>query len=75
MTIDLTLSHGLNKVPGGQLITIFNDKVLGLTESPTMGVIVLLAGGVSLPVRETKQDILAKMAQLKQGENINGTTN
>jgi len=75
MTIDLTLSHGLNKVPGGQTITIFSDKVLGLTESPTMGVIVLLAGGVSLPVRETKQDILAKMAQLKQGENINGTTN
>jgi len=72
MTLDFTLSLGLNKVAPGTVITIFEDKVLGLTESPTMGVIVLLAGGVSLPVKETKQAILEKMAANKQGESLNG---
>ena len=42
MTIDFTLSLGLNKVAPGTVITIFEDKILGLTESPTMGVIAVV---------------------------------
>lgn len=72
MTIDLTLSMGLNKVAPGQVITIFQDKVLGITESPNMGVLVLLAGGVSLPVKETKKAIMEMMV-IK--EKINGGNN
>lgn len=63
MTIDFTLSMGLNKVSPGTCITIFKDKILGVTESPNLGVIVLLAGGVSLPVKETKEEILLKMKE------------
>jgi len=69
MTIDLTLSLGLNKVAPGTVMTIFEDKVLGITESPTMGVIVLLAGGVSLPVKESKQDIILKIKEMKDVRN------
>lgn len=75
MTIDFTLSHGLNKVPGGQVITIYTDKILGITESSTLGVIVLLAGGVSLPVKETKSAILAELKKERENGNTNGDNN
>jgi len=63
LTIDVTLSLGLNNLAPGTSLTIFKDKIVALNESPRMGTILICSGGVSLPVKEDKQTILSKMKE------------
>lgn len=72
MIIDLTLSLGLNKVAPGTKISIIKNNIIGLTESQTMGVIVVCSGGVSLPVKETKLEVLNLLMGTEEMEKVNG---
>lgn len=57
MMIDLTLSIKLSQANAGQVVSIFKEKIVAVTETPNMGTVVICAGGVSLPVKESKAQI------------------
>lgn len=66
--IELTLAINLQAAKAGSKVTLFMDRVVGIIELPQSGTIVLGAGGVTLPVVESKEQILTSISNAKLKE-------
>lgn len=62
-TITLTLDIALSKAAKGSEITVFTYKISGLIELPHTGTVVILDGGTTIPVKESKEEILKVLFQ------------
>lgn len=62
-TIDLTLDIALSKAAKGSQITVFTHKISGVIELPNTGTVVILDGGTTIPVKESKEEILKVLFQ------------
>lgn len=45
---------------GGKL-DIFEDKIVGVVDMPTSGTVLIMMGGGTLPVRESKEEVINKI--------------
>jgi hypothetical protein len=66
--IELTLAVNLQAAKMGSRISLFLDKIVGIIELPNTGTIVLGAGGVTIPVTESKEQILTSIKNAKDKE-------
>jgi hypothetical protein len=65
MMIDVTLGVNLAGAKAGTQMSLFTSKVQGVAELPMTGTFLLLDGGTTLPVKETKEQILTKIKEAK----------
>ena len=59
--IQLTLNINLANMKSGGMLDIFEDKIVGIADMPTSGTVLIMQGGGTLPVRETKDDVINKI--------------
>lgn len=59
--IQLTLNINIANMKAGGTLDIFVDKIVGIADMPISGTVLIMQGGGTLPVRETKNDVLNKI--------------
>lgn len=59
--ITLTLNAQLSAMKNGAVLDVFEDKILALAAMPNVGTVLIMNGGATLPVRESKEEILNKI--------------
>lgn len=64
--ISLTLSVSVSAAKKGAIVDIFTDKIIGITSMPLAGSVVIGAGGATVPVEESKEQILALITKAKK---------
>lgn len=63
--IELTLAINMQSAKMGSKVILFLDRIVGIIELPSSGTTVLGAGGVTIPVMESKEQILALIEKSK----------
>lgn len=58
MIIEVTLNVKTQTYGPGTKLDLFTDKILGVSSSQHLGTVLLLVGGTSLLVQETKEQVL-----------------
>lgn len=61
--ISVTLSVGLATVKKGTTLDVFTDKIIGLCTMDYTGTIIIAQGGATIPVTETKEQILKLISE------------
>jgi uncharacterized protein YlzI (FlbEa/FlbD family) len=59
--ISLTLNIDLASAKRGTILDVFPDKILGVMSMPTTGTVLIMNGGATIAVRESKEEILNKI--------------
>lgn len=59
--IQLTLNVNLANMKSGGTLDIFEDKIVGIADMPMSGTVLILMGGGTIPVRESKNEVLNKI--------------
>ncbi len=59
--IDVTLAVKMQSVGVGTKFTLFTDRIVGIYDSPNMGCVVVCSGGTTIPIKESKQDVMNLM--------------
>lgn len=59
--IQLTLNINLANMKSGGILDIFEDKIVGVADMPTSGTVLILMGGGTIPVRQSKNEVLNKI--------------
>lgn len=66
MMISLTLSVNVSTAKKGAKVDIFIDKIIGLATLSHVGSVVIGAGGATVPVEESKEQILELINNAKK---------
>ena len=61
--IALTLNVDLATAKRGAVLDVFPDKILGIVQLPASGTVLIMNGGATLPVRESKTEVLTKIKE------------
>lgn len=65
--ITLTLNVDLAMAKRGAKLDIFPDKILGIVQLPASGTVLIMNGGASLPITESKEVVLNKITEYNNG--------
>lgn len=60
-TIELTLGINLNQAKTGSKMVVFKNKVFAVVELPMTGTTIIADGGTTVPVKESKEQVLAML--------------
>lgn len=73
--ITLTLNVNLATAKMGTPVDIFTDKILGVASMATTGTVLIMNGGATLPIKETKEQIYAAITAANNNiEGVNDGT-
>lgn len=61
--ISLTLSVNLSAAKKGTIVDIFTDKIIGISNMDYAGTVIIAQGGATIPVTETKEQILKLISE------------
>ena len=60
--IALTLNVDMSVAKRGQILDVYPDKILGIVTTATIGTVIIMPGGTTIPVKESKEEILNKVS-------------